>query len=506
MGSYAYKGVDENGARRTGRIEANSQDEALAALRSLGIVASGIALDKQPVKIEDWMARKRNVPQDQLVLFTRQMATLIDANVSILQALGIMERQIENVRFKDVIRDLIESIESGEQLVVALRKHPDVFGPIYTSMIEAGESSGSLDNALLQLATQLERDAKLRKQVKAAMRYPLFILIFTLLTLALLLIFVVPRFTKMFSTLGGELPLPTRMVKELSSVLVPPDGRLIPLVPALGVGILILGVLAMVFCLRRLKFPPVPAFLIAAGIWVALGGFLYLLQYEPAWLPSSPLTMIPGGASLVAFFFTTDLPSAFIDVPQIVAILGRLVMLYGVFLLMRMAWRRYVKTPDGRRAWDSFRLRAPMKIGPLVQKVSMARFTRTLATLIGSGVPILSAFDIVRSTAGNVLIEEACDDARQRVAVGSHVHAALDQSSAFPQMVTRMVQIGEETGSLDQMLLKAAEYYEEEVDIAMKNLTSLVEPIMIVLIGAIVGGIVISLYLPIFSIYSLLDG
>lgn len=505
MASYAYRGVDENGAKRVGRIEAATQEDALNALRETGIIATKVALDKQPIKIEDWIARKRSVPQDQLVLFTRQMATLIDANVSILQALGIMERQVENVRFREVIRDVIESIEGGEQLGAALRKHPDVFGPIYTSMIDAGERSGSLDNALLQLSTQLERDAKLRKQVKSAMRYPMFILGITLLVLMLLLIFVVPRFTTMFSTLGGELPAPTRMVKELSSVLVAPDDKLFPLVPALGVGIITLGVLAMVFALRRFKLPPLLGLLVAFGIWVSLGGFLYLLQFEPAWLPSSPLTMIPGGASLVAFFFTTDLPSAFIGVPQFVAIIGRLAMLYGVFMLLRLAWRRYTATDEGRRTWDTFRLRAPMKIGPLVQKVAMARFTRTLSTLVGSGVPILSAFDIVRTTAGNVLIEEACDDARQRVAVGSHIHVALDQSTAFPQMVTRMVQIGEETGSLDQMLLKAAEYYEEEVDIAMKNLASLVEPIMVVLIGIVVGGIVMSLYLPIFQIYSLME-
>ncbi|WP_217924739.1 type II secretion system F family protein [Miltoncostaea oceani] len=505
MPLFVYKGQNEDGARRNGRVEAPDEQAALEQLRTNGIFASKIAPVKEPIKIEDLLSRRRRVPQDQLVLFTRQMATLIDAGVAILQALNILEKQIENARFKDVVRDVIDQVESGQQLAEALRKHPDVFSSLFISMVDAGENSGTLDESLSQLALQLEQASRLQKQIKAAMRYPLIILGVAVMVLVLLLVFVVPRFRSLFSSLGGDLPIPTKVVISLSQVLVPPDGKLLPVVPAIVILILAAAFAMILFAFRRFRLPPMPAFGLGASVGLFLGGLLYLFQFEPAFLTTSPLVAIPGGVSLITFFYDHDFPSAFVGVPQIVAIFGRVALLYVVFMILRSFWRRFIGTPEGRRAWDAFRLKAPLKIGSLVQKISMARFTRTLATLIKSGVPILTAFDIVRETAGNVLIEEAADEARQRVAVGSTIYSALDDSPAFPSLVTRMVQVGEETGALDEMLLKCAEYYEEEVDIAMKNIASLIEPVMVILIGLIVGSIVIALYLPIFGIFQLLE-
>lgn len=505
MALFAYKGAREDGSRATGRVEAAGQPEAIAQLQAAGITASKIVPVKEPIKIEDLLARKRKVPMDQLVLFTRQLATLVDSGVAILQGLNILDAQIENVRFKAIIREVVDAVESGQALADALRAHPDTFSRLYVAMIEAGESSGTLDESLRQLAKQLENENRMRKQVKAAMRYPTIVLGVAVMVLVLLLVFVVPRFRSLFSALGGDLPLPTKVVISLSEVFVPGDGKLFPLIPALGTLIFCASIGALLLSFRFLKVPPALAVLIAVATGAVLGGFLYLVQFEPAWLPGSVLVSIPGGIQMITFFYDFDLPTAFINAPQGIGILARLFFAYLVFRVLKMLWRRFVKSPEGRRAWDGFRLRAPLKIGPMVQKVSMARFTRTLATLTSSGVPILTAFDIVRETAGNVLIEEASAAARERVAVGSSIHGALEASPAFPPLVTQMVAVGEETGALDEMLMKSAEYYEEEVDIAMKNIASLIEPIMVIFIGLVVGSIVVALYLPIFSIFSLLQ-
>jgi type IV pilus assembly protein PilC len=402
---FEWSGKTSRGAIETGEITAGSKEEVIAQLRRKNITPT---LVKQKEKKGGLGSLSQlsfggGVNDKDIVVFTRQFATMIDAGLPLVQALEILSTQVENKFLAKTLSAIKSDVESGSTYADALRKHPKAFTDLYANMVAAGESGGILDTILNRLANYIEKAMKLKKKVKGAMTYPIVVSSIAVLVIAVIMIFVVPTFSKMFATLGGTLPVPTLLVVKLSNFL--------------------------------------------AGI----GGLLTL-----------------------------------------VAIVGLIV-----------AFGQIRKTKGGRLATDKIFLRLPI-FGILLRKVAVAKFTRTLGTLVSSGVPILDGLEITAKTAGNTVIENAVMDVRSAVSEGKTLAEPLMKSKVFPPMVTHMIAVGESTGALDAMLSKIADFYDDEVDSAVSNLTAMMEPMLMVFLGGTVGFIVVAMYLPIFKLITLI--
>jgi len=397
-----WSGKTSRGTVESGEITAGSKEEVIAQLRKKNITATVV----KPKEKKSSLANLHfggGVKDKDIVIFTRQFATMIDAGLPLVQTLEILSTQVENKILAKTLTVIKTDVEGGSTYADALKKHPRIFSELYANMVAAGESGGILDTILNRLATYIEKAMKLKKKVKGAMVYPIVVSSIAVLVIAVIMIFVVPTFSKMFAQMGGTLPLPTLLVIKLSKFL--------------------------------------------AGI----GGLLILL-------------LIIG--SVIGF--------------------GQI--------------RR---TEKGKRITDTMFLKLPI-FGILLRKVAVAKFTRTLSTLIGSGVPILDGLEITAKTAGNKVIEYAVMDVRQAVSEGKTLAEPLMKSKVFPPMVTHMIAVGESTGALDSMLSKIADFYDDEVDNAVSNLTSMMEPMLMVFLGGSVGFIVIAMYLPIFKLITLI--
>lgn len=403
MPTFAYKARTRRGEVMEDTVEGENQMAVAATLRQQGLLV--IDVKEQGVGQKDILEPFKRVKLTDLVIFTRQFATMINAGLPIVRALYVLSEQTSNPKLKEVLVQVRKDVEAGFALSEALEKHPKVFNRLYVEMVRAGEVGGILDGVLLRVASQLEKDQDLRRKVKSAMTYPLVVLVLAILAAAFMLIFIVPIFARMFEDLGGTLPLPTRIAMGLSQLLTGPGGLLV-----------------------------------AAAL---IGGVIFFLRWK--------------------------------------------------------------ETDPGRKAWGRTVLKLPVTIGDIVQKVALARFARTLGTLSAAGVPILQSLEITANSAGNWVIENALLKSRDSIREGSPIYKPLESEPVFPPMVTRMIAVGEETGDLDGMLTKIAEFYESEVDAAVKSLTSIIEPLMIVVVGGIVGGIIIAMYLPMFRIFELIE-
>jgi type IV pilus assembly protein PilC len=402
---YTYKALDrESGELLQDQMEGSNTMAVALTLKQQGLLVIDVK-EQSTLTEKDILEPFKKVKLRDLVVFSRQFSTLINAGMPIVRALYVLSEQTQNKKLEEVIDAVRGDVEAGLSLSEALEKHPKVFNRLYVEMIRAGEIGGMLDGVLLRIADQLEKEADLRRKVKSAMVYPLFVMGFAFLTLTFLLIFIVPIFGRLFEELGGTLPLPTRIVMGVSDIL--------------------------------------------ASVW---GVLVYLA--------------------------------------------------IGVAIFLFLRWR---KTERGRKVWGRVSLKIPVKIGEVVQKVALARFARTLGTLSAAGVPILQALEITATSSGNWVVENALLKSRDAVREGIPIYKPLESEAVFPPMVTRMIAVGEETGDIDGMLAKIAEFYESEVDATVKALTSIMEPVMIVVVGGIVGVIVISMYLPMFKIYEIVE-
>jgi len=400
MATYAFKALDLAGATTKGEMEAGDKQAVAAQLRSKGLIVVDIE-EQAAANAGDILARFQRIKPDELVIATRQLSTMVNSGMSLLRSLYIIEEQTENDKLRDIWIGVRKDVEAGLALSDALRKHPEVFNDLYVAMVQAGETGGILDSTLIRVADQLEKDAALRRQIKAAMIYPAMIGGFAFVVLFALVAFLVPVFETIFKDFGGELPAITKFTVWLSHM----------------------------FTQR-----------------------FYVLF---------------GGIAGVVWAFKT--------------------------------WKR---TERGQMQWDRLKLKFPMKIGDIVQKVALARFSRTFSGLIAAGVPMLEAIEITGKTAGNKVVEKAMYDVRESVKKGGSLTAPMMLvPEAFPVMVTQMIGVGEETGALETMMSKIADFYEEQVAAAVKALTSILEPIMILAVGGIVGFIVIAMYLPMFKVY-----
>jgi type IV pilus assembly protein PilC len=400
MAAFAYSAINALGVQSTGQLSAPDLGTAREQLRQRGL---------RPVELtelgaEASGARKKKVKTRSLQVFSRQFATMIDAGLSVVQSLVILEQQTDDKALAAVIREVRADVEGGTILSQALARHPRVFDRLYIAMVEAGEAAGILDIVLDRVAVQIEKEMKIRRRVKGAMVYPTVVLCFAFCVLIGMLMFLVPVFQDIFKQLHGELPTMTKVVVAASN-----------------------GV---------------------RGYWFVIFPLL--------------------GGSVYGFF-------------------------------------RWKRTPAGRRWWDRFKLRVPAGIGKVVLKVTMARFSRTLATLVAAGVDIMKALEISGQTAGNWVVETALADVRAKVHQGVPIAQPLIENPVFPPLVSQMVKVGEETGELEKMLDKIADFYEDEVDTSIQTLTSIVEPLMMLGVGAIVGVIIISMYLPMFKLLQLVQ-
>jgi len=398
MPIYKWEGKTAKGAIKKGEMEAPNEAAIRIHLRQQNIVPTKVVSKGKEFKIS--LPFKKKVNQRAIAIFTRQLATMIDAGLPLVQSLEILSLQQEGKLFKNIIREIREDVEGGSTFAGALKKHPATFNDLYTNLVVAGEEGGILDTILTRLANYIEKSEALKKKVKSALIYPATIVGVALIVVAILMIFVIPVFETLFKSAGQNLPLPTLIVLTLSKLI---KKYVVILIPAL-------------------------------------------------------------------------------------------------ILLFYMA-RKYYQTQNGRAVIDRLLLKLPV-FGPLLRKIAVARFSRTLGTLVSSGVPILDGLTIVSRTSGNKTIETAILNARASIREGETIAEPLNRSKIFPPMVIQMISVGESTGALDNMLSKIAEFYEEEVDIAVANLTSLLEPFLMVFLGVVIGGVVIAMYLPIFQMAS----
>jgi len=395
MPVYKWEGKTLKGIVRKGELEGPNEGAIRVQLRQQSIIPTKIVSKGKQINLSFSFGSK--VKQRSIAIFTRQLATMIDAGLPLVQSLEILSSQQDNKTFKNILRGIREDVEGGSTFAGALKKHPTTFNDLYTNLVVAGEEGGILDNILTRLANYIEKAEALKKKVRSAMVYPTVIVSVAVIVVVILMIFVIPVFESMFKSAGQSLPLPTMIVVVISKAI------------------------------RK-----------------------YIVIFIPA---------------VIALFY---------------------------FL---KKWRQ---TENGRTVIDKLLLQLPV-FGPLFKKISVARFSRTLGTLVSSGVPILDGLNIVSKTSGNKTIETAILNARASIREGETIAEPLNRAGIFPPMVIQMISVGESTGALDSMLSKIADFYEDEVDVAVGNLTSLLEPLLMCFLGVVIGGVVIAMYLPIFQ-------
>ncbi|GAB4410113.1 MAG: type II secretion system F family protein [Thermodesulfovibrionales bacterium] len=397
--TFQWSGRTLRGTVESGEMVASSRDDVIAQLRRKNITATIVTEKAAKARF----GLRGRVKDKDIVVFTRQFATMIDAGLPLVQGLEILSSQVENKTLARTLTAIKTDVEGGSTYADALKKHPRTFSELYCNMVAAGEAGGILDTILNRLAVYMEKAMKLKRKVKGAMIYPAVVTTIAILVVAVIMIVVVPTFAKMFAQLGGTLPLPTRIVIRISNFL-----------GGIG-GLMVLGLI--------------------------IGFFVFIFQIR--------------------------------------------------------------RTEKGKKATDAILLKLPI-LGIILNKVAVAKFTRTLGTLVSSGVPILDGLEITAKTAGNKVVEHAVMDVRKAVTEGKTLAEPLSKAKVFPPMVTHMIAVGESTGALDAMLGKIADFYDDEVDSAVSNLTAMMEPVLMVFLGTTVGFIVISMYLPIFKLITLI--
>jgi type IV pilus assembly protein PilC len=405
VAKFSWEGKTRAGQVQKGEMEAPNEAAVRAHLRRQGIMASrirerGKGLDVE-IRIPGFGGK---ITTKDLVVFTRQFATMIDAGLPLVQCLDILGRQQENKEFQKVLVAVKESVESGSTFADALKRHPKVFNELFVNLVAAGEIGGILDTILNRLAAYLEKAHKLKKKVKGAMTYPATVVGIAVIVIGVIMVFVIPSFQKMFADFGSALPVPTQIVISISS-------------------------------------------------------------FIRSWI----LVMI------------------------------------GAVMLLVFVFKKFYRTTRGQTLVDAWVLKLPV-FGVLLRKVAVAKFSRTLGTMIASGVPILDGLEIVAKTAGNKTVENAVFRVKQSISEGKTIADPLEKTGVFPPMVCQMVAVGEQSGSIDTMLNKIADFYDDEVDEAVNNLTSMMEPMLMLFLGTTVGGLVIAMYLPIFKIASAVGG
>ncbi len=402
--TFAYKVRDRQGKLIEGTIDADNQNTVVGKLREMGYAPLRVEQQVQSLgKTEIKFPWSGKIKAKDIAVMSRQFATMINSGLTLLRALTILAEQTESAALRTVLGEVRADVERGSSLSGALVKHPKAFSRLYVAMVKSGEMSGSLDTTLLRMADVMEKEVALRQKVKSAMTYPVAVFGMVILIVTAMLLFVVPMFETLYSDLGGELPLPTKVLIGVSNLI--------------------------------------------GKFWFVWFGVLF------------------GGV---------------------------------------WAFKRWIATDNGRAVWDALKLKMPV-FGPLVHKTVLSRFSRTLSSLLRTGVPIISGLDIVKETVNNHVVSKAVGEVQTSVKEGQAIAKPLENYAVFPPMVVQMMAVGEETGALDEMLEKIGEFYDQEVDAQVEALTSLIEPLLIAVMGATVGGMVVALYMPMFNIINIIQ-
>jgi type IV pilus assembly protein PilC len=403
--TFDYKVRDQMGNLVVGKLEADSIPIVVTRLREMGYLPVSV----QPAKGKGLKTEiiipglSDRVKPKEVAVFTRQFATMVDSGLSISRSIAVLAAQVENKQFAITLRHIHDDLDSGLGLSAALAKHPKVFDNLYISMVAAGEIGGSIDIVLKNIAENLEKQVELNRKVKGAMTYPIIVVCVITVIVTVMMVVIVPIFKKLFTSLGGKLPLPTRILISISDTVA--SWRVVLVILSLGVAVLL--------------------------------------------------------------------------------------------------FRRYIKTDKGRRVWDRFKMRPPI-FGPVTHKAALSRFASTLSSLLSAGVPAMEALDITANASGNSIIADAVMEVKARVREGNSFAEPMSRLDVFPTLIVQMVEVGEQTGALDDMLQRVSDFYIGEVDQTVDNLTSILEPFLVVIMGVVIGAIIISLYLPMFDYIKLI--
>jgi type IV pilus assembly protein PilC len=402
---YDYQVRDRAGKTHSGQLEASSEQAVAQKLREMGYAPVSITPARESALQKELTIPgfAKKVKTEDLAVFSRQFATMINSGVSLIRSLNILAEQTENEKLAEIVKEIRNDVEEGQSLSEAMVKHPDTFPKLYVAMVRAGETAGMLDSVLLRVADTMEKDVALKRKIKSALTYPVVVLVMALILCTVMLLFIVPTFVGLFESLGGELPLPTRIMLLMSAM---------------------------------------------------IRNFWYILMFVP-------------------------------------------IALWQGFKAAR-------KKPEIRFQLDRLKLKLPV-FGNLFHKIALSRFSRNLGTLLRAGVPILTALEITADTVNNGVIGNAVNDVKMSVKEGESVAAPLSQHEVFPPMVVQMLAVGEETGAMDEMLVKISDFYDDEVTATTESLTAMLEPLMIGVLGGIVGAMVIALYMPMFKIFDLIQ-
>ena len=408
MGTFAFRAVDLAGVPSRGEVEAESKTAVTEQLRERGLIVLDVSEEKEALKLESFLDRFRGISMREMAIFSRQFATLVGSGMPMLRSLYTLEDQTLDDRLSEAIKGIRQDVEAGSSLADSMERRPQIFDKLFRALVRSGEGSGRLEESLDRIAFHFEKMDALRRQIRSALMYPMFVLVLAIIIVLVVVSFIVPVFAEAFEELASDTP---------------GESAKLPMLTQLNV--------------TFSEF---------------IRGYWFL------WMPGTIL-------SIVGF----------------------------------IQWK---KTERGRHAWDAFKLKIPFHIGDVVQKAALARWSRTFSGTVASGVPILQSIKITGETSGNALLEDSMEEVYASVKSGGSIaHPIQQQPELYPAMVSHMISVGEESGQLEHMLTKVADFYEAEVDAKVKALTSLLEPIMIVFVGGIVGFIVISMYLPIFSLY-----
>lgn len=479
MKNYTYTGLNAQGKKIAGRIEAADDHEAARSLQAQGVSVARLKVERESIWNREYQLR-RTVKPFELLTFTRRLGFLLEAGLTITKALKSLEGE-ESSYMRNVVITMRRDIENGLKLSDAMNRHPDVFNPLYLAMVRAGEEGGALAGVLDRISHEMERRRRIVREVKGALSYPIMVAGFAFVIFLVMMTVLIPRFLPFFDQLGGgqELPAYTRFMLEISGFFAPPDGGIVPVRPVLGLslGLLVALIIYLVGNLRLIQSRGVILF---GGVVAFALGIIGLTQADR-------LAISLGHTSVG------------------VATALRLGVFGVLIALIIVVFKMYLRTEDGRWVWDRFKLRLPLKVGRMILLATLARYSGLLGSLYAADIRIADGVLMAGEASGSVVYKRASERAWRSLQEGQRVSEALRATDAFPNLIIEMVDTGEQTGELDRALDKVASYYEEEVDEYVKNISSWLTPIAVVVVGVLVVGVLLALYLPLFGAYDALN-
>jgi type II secretory pathway component PulF len=479
MKHYTWEGSDSKGTVLKGRLEAASDEEAVAALRGQGVNVARIKPERESIWNREYQL-KRSVKPFELLTFTRRLSFMLNTGLTFSKSLKALEDE-SDAYMRNIVVTLRRDTENGLSMANAMSRHPDVFNDLYVAMVHAGEESGNLPGVLDRLAHEMERRRRIVREIKAALAYPIMVAAFAFIIFLVMMTVLIPRFLPFFDQLGGgrDLPAYTQFMLEISGFFAPPDGGIVPVRPVLGLSLGLLVALVM-YLVANLRIVQSRGVILIGGFAAFILGIIGLIQVDRL--------AISLGHTSVGFATAMRLG------------------VFAVFILMiAIVMRMYLKTEDGKWVWDRLKLRLPVKIGPMILKATLARYCGLFGALYDARIQVDKALLMTGEASGSVVYKRASERAWRSLKDGAKVSTALDDSEAFPNFVIQMVDTGETSGKLDETMELVAQYYEEEVDEFVKNISSWLTPIAVVVVGVLVVAVLLALYLPLFGAYDALN-